>query len=67
MNGTLLGYGCKMDKWTDYCVVWGAICGLYDGIGAAGARVYSGRFTLVKSDFSVIKPLSDEHAPHLQN
>ena len=56
-----------MDKWTDYCVVWGAICGLYDGIGAAGARVYSGRFTLVKSDFSVIKPLSDEHAPHLQN
>ncbi len=33
------------------------ICGLYDGGGAAGARMYPGRFTFQFSDFNVEKPL----------
>ncbi len=62
MSGTLLGYGCKTAKWTDYCVVWRVICGLYDGMGAASARVYAGMFTLIFRDFSVGKRLSNRHS-----
>ena len=31
--------------------LFSALCGLYDGIGAVGVRVYAGRFTLLKSDY----------------
>ena len=40
------------------------VCCLYDGIGVVGARVYAGRFTLLKSDcFSqkAIAVLSTRH------
>ena len=43
-------------------LIWGDLLlafGLYDGIGAVGARVSPGRFTLVESDFILLKPLSN--------
>ena len=42
------------------------VCGLYDGIGAAGIRVHAGRFTLYFSDFILLKPLSNLSKRHLK-
>ena len=40
------------------------MCGLYDGIGAAGARVYAGRFTLLKSDHFSQKAIAVQRTRH---
>lgn len=56
-NGFIDTFGVTPGKWLEsaYIVL---ICGLYDGIGAAGARVYTGRFTFYFSDFNVGKCLA---------
>lgn len=42
------------------------LCGLYDGTGAgvAGARVYAGRFTLLKSDHFSQKAIAVQRTHH---
>ena len=46
---SLIYFGVMPGKWLESaCDV--VICGLYDGIGEAVARVYASRFTLLKSD-----------------
>lgn len=62
---SLIHFRVTLGKWLESaCNV--LICGLYDDTrGAAGARVYAGRFTLVESDFILLKSPSDEHARHL--
>ena len=40
------------------------MCGLYDGIGAAGIRVYAGRFTLLKSDHFSQKAIAVQRTRH---
>ena len=40
------------------------VCGLYDGIGAVGAKVYAGRFTLLKSDHFSQKAIAVQRTCH---
>jgi hypothetical protein len=40
------------------------VCGLYDGTGAVGTRVYAGRFTLLKSDHFSQKAIAVQRTRH---
>lgn len=54
-------------KWLESAcsaVVLGDLCNLYDGIGIAGARVYAGRFTLLKSDHFSQKAIAVQRTHH---
>lgn len=55
---TILGNAWKVVRTGLYHGYLWLVYVLYDGIGAAVARVYAGRFTLLKSDFILEKSLS---------
>ena len=62
---SLIHFRVTPEKWLESACSVLILCdlllafGLYDDIGAVGARVYAGRFTLLKSDFILLKPLSN--------
>lgn len=55
---SLIHFRVTFGKWLESACS-AVICGLYDGIGAAGARVYAGRFTYFFGDFILEKQLSN--------
>ena len=60
---SLIHFRVTPGKWLESaCNV--VICSLYDGIGAAVARVYAGRFTLLKSDHFSQKAIAVQRTCH---
>ena len=61
---SLIHFRVTFEKWLESdcsMVILGGlllVCGLYDGIGVVGVRVYPGGFTLYFSDFNVRKRLA---------
>ena len=61
---SLIHFRVTFEKWLESdcsMVILGGlllVCGLYDGIGVVGVRVYPGGFTLFFRDFNVGKRLS---------